>query len=316
MGISVLDMFCGAGGSSAGARLTGAEVVHGIDAWNLAAQTFKDNFEKATVDIRSLGPDSKPPRSLKRGDIDLLLASPECTNHSPAKGSRPRSEDSRRTSHYVFNFARRLRPHWIVLENVVQIRNWQGFSTLVNELRNFGYHIRAETLDAVDFGVPQTRRRLFIICDLDKEPSRIVPRSRVQKSATTAIRLDGPWPSRPLRQTGRASPTIERAERAIEALGKGKPFLIVYYGSDGAGGWQSLDRPLRTLTTLDRFGLVTWEGREPMLRMLQVDELRRAMGFPGSYRFDHGTRRDKIKMIGNGVCPPVMQAVIEQLSED
>jgi DNA (cytosine-5)-methyltransferase 1 len=92
------------------------------------------------------------------------------------------------------------------------------------------------------------------------------------------------------------------------------PFLIVYYGSDGAGGWQSLDRPLRTLTTLDRFGLVTWDGREPMLRMLQVEELRRAMEFPSTYRFEHGTRRDKIKMIGNGVCPPVMQAVIEQLS--
>jgi DNA (cytosine-5)-methyltransferase 1 len=108
--------------------------------------------------------------------------------------------------------------------------------------------------------------------------------------------------------------TIERAERAIAVLGKGKPFLIVYYGSDGAGGWQSLDRPLRTLTTLDRFGLVTWNGREPMLRMLQVEELRRAMGFPRAYRFDRGTRRDKIKMIGNGVCPPVMNGIIEKLT--
>jgi DNA (cytosine-5)-methyltransferase 1 len=73
---------------------------------------------------------------------------------------------------------------------------------------------------------------------------------------------------------------IERADRAIKSLGGGRPFLIVYYGSDGAGGWQSLDRPLRTLTTLDRFGLVTWDGREPMLRTLQVEELLHAMGFP------------------------------------
>jgi DNA (cytosine-5)-methyltransferase 1 len=88
----------------------------------------------------------------------------------------------------------------------------------------------------------------------------------------------------------------------------------VYYGSDKMGGWQPLDRPLRTLTTLDRFGLVTWEGREPMLRMLQVDELRRAMGFPSTHSFERGTRRDKIMMIGNGVCPPVMRAVIEDLT--
>ena len=53
------------------------------------------------------------------------------------------------------------------------------------------------------------------------------------------------------------------------------PFLIVYYGSDGAGGWQALDRPLRTLTTLDRFGAellaASWEGPgllEPRARRL------------------------------------------------
>lgn len=125
--------------------------------------------------------------------------------------------------------------------------------------------------------------------------------------------LENGWPSKPLRIPGRAAATIERAERGIGALGRGFPFLIVYYGSDGGGGWQRLDRPLRTLTTLDRFGLVTWQGNEPMLRMLQVEELRRAMGIPRNYRFEHGTRRDKIKMIGNGVCPPVMEAVIETL---
>jgi DNA (cytosine-5)-methyltransferase 1 len=67
-------------------------------------------------------------------------------------------------------------------------------------------------------------------------------------------------------------------QRAISELGRGRPFLIVYYGSDGAGGWHSLDRPIRTLTTLDRFGLVTWRGDVPMLRMLQVPELKRGDG--------------------------------------
>lgn len=90
-------------------------------------------------------------------------------------------------------------------------------------------------------------------------------------------------------------------------------FLIVYYGSDGAGGWQPLDRPLRTLTTLDRFGLVTWQGREPML---QVEELRAAMGFPSSHLFKHGSRRDRIKMIGNAVTPPVMAAIVEALTSN
>src|SRR5262245_37136755 len=174
--IRVFDMFCGAGGSSAGAHLAGARIVHGIDAWDLAARTFKDNFSKATVDVRELGPSSRPPRSLGEGDIDMLIASPECTNHSPAKGSVRRSEDSRRTAHYVLNFAARLAPRWIVLENVIQIRYWRGFGHLMCELYDLGYRVRMEVLDAADFGVPQTRRRLFILCDREQEPRAVLRR--------------------------------------------------------------------------------------------------------------------------------------------
>jgi hypothetical protein len=36
-----------------------------------------------------------------------------------------------------------------------------------------------------------------------------------------------------------------------------------YYGTDKAGGWQSLDKPLRTITTLDRFGVIQWKGKKP-----------------------------------------------------
>lgn len=314
MGIHVLDIFCGAGGSSAGARLAGARVVRGIDACELATATFQDNFSNSTVETRWLGPFSQPSSDMREGEIDLLLASPECTNHSPARGSRRRSEKSRQTSSYVVNFARKLRPRWIVLENVVQLRNWRGYKPAVNDLRNLGYKIRAQVLDASRFGVPQTRRRLFLLCDRDGEPAEVKSRHRLLRPASDAIRLHGPWPSTPLYSDTRAEATLQRARRAIAAVGKRVPFLIVYYGSDGAGGWQSVDRPLRTLTTLDRFGLVTWEGSEPMLRMLQVEELRRAMGFPASHSFDRGTRRDKIRLLGNGVAPPVMKSIIETLT--
>ena len=52
---------------------------------------------------------------------------------------------------------------------------------------------------------------------------------------------------------------------------------------------------------------------EPTLRMLQVPELKRAMGFGDEYELPHGTRRDKIKLLGNGVCPQVMEAIVDQL---
>jgi DNA (cytosine-5)-methyltransferase 1 len=92
------------------------------------------------------------------------------------------------------------------------------------------------------------------------------------------------------------------------------PFLLVYYGTDGAGGWQSLDVPLRTITTLDRFALVEPTRRGHTLRMLQVSELSRAMGLEG-HRILHGSRRDRIRLLGNGICAPVMQAVVRTLCE-
>jgi DNA (cytosine-5)-methyltransferase 1 len=75
-----------------------------------------------------------------------------------------------------------------------------------------------------------------------------------------------------------------------------------------------LDRPLRTLTTLDRFGLVQWRNGEPTLRMLQVPELRAAMGLPADFALTHGTRRDRIRILGNGVAAPVMREVVATLT--
>lgn len=312
----VLDLFCGGGGSSWGARNAGAEIVCGVDAWPVAVETYRVNFPGAQAINAILDENSCSSLLGNIGPIDMILASPECTNHTCAKGSRPRDEESKRTANYVINFARKLKPRWIVLENVVQMRSWHGYTPLIGDLEALGYNVRPQILDAYDFGVPQTRRRLFLLCDRKLMPAEVEiygGRSRRARRAADMIQFDGPWQSRPLYSDRRASDTLARAERAMEELGKGTPFLIVYYGSDGSGGWQPLERPLRTLTTLDRFGLVTWKGRTPMLRMLQVPELMRAMGFDRDYVLPHGSRRDRIKILGNGVCPPVMKSVVRSL---
>ena len=139
---------------------------------------------------------------------------------------------------------------------------------------------------------------------------RIVARLGVNNT----LAAPGSFTTSPLFKVGRAQATLDRAKRAIAVLGEGAPFFIVYYGSDRAGGWQTLDRPLRTLTTLDRFALVTWVDGEARMRMLQVPELRAAMGMGESYLMRHGTRRDKIRILGNGVAAPVMKAVVETMT--
>ena len=315
--IKSFDMFCGAGGSSLGARTAGVEVVGGVDLWDAATKSFKLNFPQATVfnqDLRTLD----PVEVLKRvKGIDLLLSSPECTHHTCARGNKPRSEESKETALQVVRYAEAIRPRWIVLENVVHMRPWDRYPELKAELTGLGYNLREQVIDASHFGVPQKRRRLFLLADLEQMPAPVIAPVSVSNIAVKDILdAEGTWRMTPLRTPKRAKGTLERADRAIAAIGNQTPFLIVYYGSDGSGGWQSLDVPLRTITTVDRFALVmpTLEGH--MMRMLQPSELRRAMGFPENYQFPQVGRRERVRLLGNAVCSPVMEAIVKTLCKD
>jgi DNA (cytosine-5)-methyltransferase 1 len=279
MKVRTLDLFHGAGGCSLGAQAAGARIVAGIDLWNLASDCYHRNFPRArtfNADIRDVSPEE-----LHRqiGDIDLFIASPECTNHTCAKGGAERSEESRLTAFEVVRFAAEFMPEWIVLENVVHMQSWDAYPRLISDFEKLGYQIRVEKLNAMDFGVPQSRRRLFLICSLSGMPDEIVLPGSEVVSASSVIDFNGSYSFSPLYSPRRAMPTIERAKRAVAELGEDEHFLIVYYGTDRSGGWQSVDRPLRTITTLDRFAYVSPSPDGHMMRMLQPEELKLAMGF-------------------------------------
>ena len=312
--IRTFDLFCGGGGSSRGAVLAGASVVGGIDAWTLATEVFADNFPEAKV-FTGRVEEFEPGVVLDEvGPVDLLLASPECTNHSCARGARPRVEESRETAFQVVRYARVMRPRWIIVENVIHMRPWSRYQDLLQALRDEGYRVAEHVHDAADHGVPQRRRRLFLLCDRECEPpARILKQRGRKRSAASILDRPGTWKRSPLDNGRRAAATLERAERGFCALGRDAPFLLVYYGSDGSGGWQPLTVPLRTITTLDRFGLCEPSDDGPTLRMLQVPELARAMGFNEDLVLKRGTRRDRIMLLGNGVCPPVMEAAVKAL---
>lgn len=315
--IRALDLFCGAGGSSWGAREAGVEIVAAFDRWPLAGEAHDANFPEAEFISGRLEEQDVDELAKKYGKIDLILASPECTNHSPAKGNKPRCEQSKDTAFQVVRFAKAFKPRWIVIENVVNMRKWTRYAEFKSALEKLGYKLQEQILNSAHFGVAQSRRRLFLTADLKQEPLKIVSRKRTVGTVGNVadiVDLNGTYKWTPLRAPKRATATLERAERGISAMGADKPFLLVYYGSDGGGGWQKLNRPLRTITTVDRFALVKPDAQHGhVMRMLQVPELQAAMGMPLKMKLEAGTRRDRIKMIGNAVCPPVMKRVIKSL---
>jgi DNA (cytosine-5)-methyltransferase 1 len=313
--IRALDLFCGAGGSSWGAREAGVEIVAAFDLWPLAGKAHDDNFPEAEFISGRLEEHDVAALVKKYGKIDLILASPECTNHSPAKGNKPRCEQSKDTAFQVVRFAKAFKPRWIVIENVVNMRKWTRYAEFKTALETLGYKLQEQVLNSAHFSVAQSRRRLFLTADLKQEPPKIVPRKRTASKVADIVDLNGKYKWTPLRAPKRATATLERAERGIAVMGADKPFLLVYYGSDGGGGWQKLNRPLRTITTVDRFALVKPDKEHGhVMRMLQVPELQAAMGMPVKMKLEAGTRRDRIKMIGNAVCPPVMRQVIKTLT--
>lgn len=312
--IKVFDMFCGGGGSSLGARLAGAEVVGGVDMWPIATKAFSLNFPRAKVftgDLRLIEPSDVVKQT---GSIDLLLSSPECTHHTCARGSKPRSEESKETALQVIRYAKVMKPRWVVLENVTHMKPWERYPELKAELEALGYYLHEQILDSAEFGVPQRRKRLFLIADMLTEPTAIVGSGEREIRAREILDPDGTWPMTPLRKPGRAQETLARADRGIAAFGENEAFLLVYYGNDGAGGYQSLDVPLRTITTVDRFALVVPTETGHMMRMLQPIELRRAMGFPENYVFPEVNKRNRIRLLGNAVCSPVMAAIVRGLT--
>ncbi len=313
--LKAIDLFCGAGGSSWGAQEAGVKIVAAFDCWSLAGKNHAANFPGAkfyedrleNVDLKKVVKEI--------GRIDLILASPECTNHSPAKGNKPRCEHSKGTAFQVVRFAEAFKPRWIVIENVVNMRKWNRYAEFKSALKELGYKLQEQVLNSAHFGVPQSRRRLFLVADRQQIPPKVMPRKTEPKKIADIVNLNGKYRWTPLRKPNRAKPTLQRARRGFAALGKKKPFLLVYYGSDGGGGWQRLNRPLRTITTVDRFALVKPDPKNGhVMRMLQVPELQAAMGMPPKMKFECGTRRDRIKMIGNAVCPPVMKRVVQNLT--
>ncbi len=97
-----------------------------------------------------------------------------------------------------------------------------------------------------------------------------------------------------------------------------RALLLKYYGTDQD---PQLGEPLHTVTTKDRFGLVTVAGEDYVIadigmRMLQPRELYRAQGFPDTYIIDRGAdgralpKSSQVRMCGNSVCPPLARAIV------
>jgi DNA (cytosine-5)-methyltransferase 1 len=124
----IADLFCGAGGSTSGAmravRAMGrrAEVV-AVNHWDLAIATHTQNHPEARHHCVNLDA-ARPEDIVPEGRLDLLMASPECTHHSRARGGKPVIDQMRMSAWHVQRWASTLDVRCILVENVAEFREW------------------------------------------------------------------------------------------------------------------------------------------------------------------------------------------------
>lgn len=173
--------------------------------------------------------------------IDLIPASPECTGHSLARGAKPPNPKSVRLLWRVWRFTRVFQPRFVVLENAPAMRARRSYLPFQQAMRRLGYQMRECVLDAANFGVPQTRKRLYLLFDRQQTPPDVPARTLTPTPIGSCLRLHEATSFRPLNTPGRAQKTLERVKRAVQALGGETPFLMVYYGSGPQ--WRTLHAP-------------------------------------------------------------------------
>jgi DNA (cytosine-5)-methyltransferase 1 len=176
MTITATDLFCGAGGSSTGAeRVEGVSVVMAANHWATAIDVHQHHHPNARHDCADIS--QADPR--RYPGTDILIASPECTNHSQAKGiSRkvqdpssfdfdPLAERSRATMWDVPRFAEQIDYQAIILENVVEAVKWRLFPAWRHAMESLGYDLHLLSHNSMHHGVAQSRDRLYIVATKD-----------------------------------------------------------------------------------------------------------------------------------------------------
>lgn len=167
---TLVDLFSGAGGLAEGFRQAGWRVLAGVDNDPHAAATFRLNFPDAAffeADVSKLDPQTLlETLRLDPGELDCLAGGPPCQSFSYNNHARSASGRRAKLFRHYLRIVEVLQPKTLVMENVPGMLTIGG-GKIVAEIRRrlakLGYEVHVRILYAEDFGVPQDRRRAFVV---------------------------------------------------------------------------------------------------------------------------------------------------------
>ncbi len=323
--ITVTDMFCGAGGSTTGAVMAGARVQLAINHWQRAIETHNSNYPQtlhALTDLHKANPRRFP-------STTILVASPECTAHTLAKGksrsnqgqlsfwdtegpdmTTEAEERSRCTMWTPLDWAEAHDYQAVILENVVDAHFWRPFSAWLQAWKSLDYDFEIVYLNSMHaHPTPQSRDRMYFVAwkHGNRKPNlKITPQAWCQKCEKNIESVQS-WKN-PLRKWGKYKQ--QYGYRCPHCASEVTPY---YYAAANAIDWSIVaprigdrERPLREKTMRRiAYGLEKF-ARQPFTVQVNksTDRVRSLLAHEQGYVYHTGndplptqTTRDDVALI-------------------
>jgi len=293
------DLFAGIGGIRLGFQAVGGRGVFASETDELAAETYEANFgEKPRGDITAIHPADVP-------DHDILLAGFPCQPFSII-GGRKGFGDTRGTLFFnVEEILRAKSPPAALLENVKQFKTHDGgrtFRTVIGRLADLGYHTHTAVLNALHYGVPQTRERTFIVCfraGLEFAFPKPLP---AMPSLDAVLEPDGEVDPKFLASGQIQAKRLER----LREQGRSPFYPSVWH--ENKGGVIGIHPFSCALRHNASHNYLLVNGR----RRLTPRECLRLQGFPESFKIAVSDRAIRAQT-GNSVAVPVIRAIAKEM---
>lgn len=331
---TAVDLFSGCGGLSEGLRRAGFKVVAAVEVASKPADVYRTNHPSTRLyeeDVRLLdGKRLMADCGLAPGELGLLAGCPPCQGFSRLRTRNKATSVADDRNSLVLEFFRlalEMQPKTIMLENVPALERDINFVDGVERLREAGYEVRIEVLDASRYSVPQRRRRLIMLASRVHVPVDVEPHRKVMTVKDAIGFLGEPGVScDPLHALPeRRSPAVKRIMSLIPKDGGSRADLPKKY---------QLDCHLKSNGFSDVYGRMRWDAVSPTItsgcnnpskgrfihpvqdRAISLREASLLQGFPLSYVFDvkHGKEAIAL-MIGNALPPPFIAAHAKQLRD-
>lgn len=315
--LNFVDLFCGAGGFSLGFKEAGFNCVGAFDNWKPAIMSHKKNFKKEEIFTKSIQDYSSYEirEIFKNKKIDVVIGGPPCQGFSSI--GKQNINDKR--NDLIFEFGRivkTLNPKFFVMENVsglIQEKNIFYFNRLKKFFISCGYNIDYKLLNAADYGVPQSRKRVFLIGYKDEFnftfPDPIFTRKKYKTvgdaimDLTKNVKISNHVPMKHneivkkrisfINEGGGITKNIPKqllvGSRSDYKNNKLKNFSHIY---------KRLDRKLPSGTMVP--GHNAFPLHPTLNRSLTVREAARLQTFPDKVIFE-GTRQEQCILVGNAV---------------